>query len=102
LTLDHHLRRDAGMVGAGLPQHVAAAHPLEAAQYILQRVVECVAHMQRAGDIRRRDDDREGFCIAHVGTAGAERARVFPKFRHAAFDIRRLVIFFDHIRNKYR
>ena len=30
LPLDHHLGRDAGVVGARLPQHVAAAHPLEA------------------------------------------------------------------------
>ncbi len=32
LPLDHHLGGDAGVVGAGLPQHVAAAHALEAAR----------------------------------------------------------------------
>ena len=57
LALDHHLGGDAGMVGARLPQHVAAAHALEAAQHVLQRVVERVAHVQRAGDVRRRDHD---------------------------------------------
>ena len=31
LALDHHLGGDAGMVGAGLPEHVAPAHALEAA-----------------------------------------------------------------------
>ncbi len=36
LPLDHHLGRDAGVIGAGLPQHVAAAHPLEAAEDVLQ------------------------------------------------------------------
>ena len=46
LPLDHHLRRDAGVVGAGLPQHVLAAHALEAAEHVLQRVVERMAHMQ--------------------------------------------------------
>ena len=46
LALDHHLRGDAGMVGARLPQHVPAAHALEAAQDVLQRVVERMAHMQ--------------------------------------------------------
>ena len=46
LALDHHLRGDAGMVGARLPEHVLAAHALEAAQNVLQRVVERVAHMQ--------------------------------------------------------
>ncbi len=57
LALDHHLRGDAGMVHARLPQHVLAAHALEADQNVLQRVVERVAHMQRAGDVRRRNDD---------------------------------------------
>ena len=46
LPLDHHLRRDAGVIGARLPQHVLAAHALEAAQHVLQRVVERMAHMQ--------------------------------------------------------
>ena len=46
LPLDHHLRGDAGMVGARLPQHVLAAHALEAGQDVLQRVVERMAHMQ--------------------------------------------------------
>ena len=32
LALDDHLRGDAGVVGAGLPQHVFAAHPLEPAR----------------------------------------------------------------------
>ena len=59
LALDHHLRGDAGMVHARLPQHVLAAHALEADQDVLQRVVERMAHMQRAGDVGRRDDDGE-------------------------------------------
>src|SRR5215469_11617530 len=46
LTLDNHLRRDAGVVGARLPEHVLAAHAFEAAQDILERVVERMAHMQ--------------------------------------------------------
>ena len=46
LALDHHLGRDPGVIGAGLPQHVAAAHPLETAENVLQGVVERVAHMQ--------------------------------------------------------
>ena len=64
LALDHHLGGDAGMVGAGLPQHVAAAHALEAAQHVLQRVVERVAHVQRARHVRRRDHDGKGLGIA--------------------------------------
>ena len=77
LALDHHLRGDAGMVGAGLPQHVAAAHALEADEHVLQRVVEGVAHMQRAGDVRRRDDDGEGPrpCGRAAGGEGAGSPR---------------------------
>ena len=45
------------MVGARLPQHVLAAHALETAENVLQRIVERVAHMQRAGDVGRRNDD---------------------------------------------
>src|SRR4029077_15728199 len=36
LALDHHLRCDAGMVCARLPEHVLAAHALEAAQNVLE------------------------------------------------------------------
>ncbi len=45
LALDDHLRRDAGMVGARLPQHVLAAHALEADQDVLDGVVERVPDM---------------------------------------------------------
>ena len=79
LPLDHHLGRDAGMVGAGLPQHVAAAHALEAAQHVLQRVVERVPHVQRAGDVGRRNDDAIGRPPPPLRPAGAERLRVLPR-----------------------
>ena len=72
LPLDHHLGGDAGMIGAGLPQHVAAAHALEADEHVLQRVVERVAHMQRAGHVRRRDDDGEG---PRAGPSGRPAAK---------------------------
>jgi hypothetical protein len=45
LALHHHLGGDAGVVRAGLPQHVAPAHALEAAENVLQGVVERVAHV---------------------------------------------------------
>ena len=60
LALDHQLRGDAGVVGARLPEHVLAAHALEAAEHVLQRVVERVPHVQRARHVRRRDDDAVG------------------------------------------
>ncbi len=78
LALDHHLRGDAGVVGARLPQHVAALHAPIAAQHVLQRVVERMAHMQVAGDVGRRDDDAERLGVGALGTAGAEGLRFLP------------------------
>ena len=52
-----HLGGDAGVVGAGLPQHVVALHAPPADQHVLQRVVERVAHVQAARDVGRRDHD---------------------------------------------
>ena len=57
LLLDHVLGGDAGMVGAGHPQHLVAGHALPAAQDVLQGVVQGVPHVQDAGDVGRRDDD---------------------------------------------
>ena len=96
LALDHHLGGDAGMVGAGLPQHVAAAHALEATQHVLQRVVEGVAHMQRTGHVRRRDHDRIGLGIHPVRTASLEGTFGFPGGCDAGLDIGGLIGLFDH------
>ena len=96
LPLDHHLGGDAGVIGAGLPQHVAAAHALEAAENVLQRVVERVAHMQRARHVRRRDHDGERRGVLPFRAAGLERAALLPDPGHAAFDIGGLVVFLDH------
>src|SRR5690606_41617162 len=43
LALDHHLRGDARMVGARLPQRVAALHAAEADQRVHDGVVEAMA-----------------------------------------------------------
>jgi hypothetical protein len=96
LPLDHHLGGDAGMVGAGLPQHVAAAHALEAAEDVLQRVVERVAHVERARHVRRRDHDGERRGVFSFRAASHERAALLPDGGHAAFDIGGLVVFLDH------
>ena len=84
------------MIGAGLPEHVAAAHALEPAQDVLQRVVEGMAHVQGAGDVGRRNDDRVGRRVATLRPAGAERARLLPRRIDAAFDLGRLIGFLDH------
>ena len=55
--LDHHLGGDAGVVRACLPEGGLAAHAVIADQGIHDGVLEGVAHVQAAGDIRRRDHD---------------------------------------------
>jgi hypothetical protein len=85
-ALDHHLGRDAGVVGAGLPQDVLAAHALEAAEHVLERVVEGVAHVQRARHVRRRDDDAIGLRIAALRPARPEGASLLPTLSDARLD----------------
>ena len=75
------------MVGARLPQHILAAHALEARQDILQRVVQGVADMQPPGDIGRRDDDGERLGVR--AAAGLEGAGRLPLGARCAFPRRR-------------
>ncbi len=56
--LDDRLRGDAGVIGAGHPERLEALHPFLADEDVLERVVQSVAEVQRAGHVRRRDDDR--------------------------------------------
>ena len=81
LALDDHLRRDAGMVRARLPQGLEPAHPVIADQHVLQRVVERMPHVQHARDVRRRDHDGVGLALARR----LERARAFPGLVEAGF-----------------
>jgi hypothetical protein len=57
LALDDDLRGDAGMIGARHPQRVEAAHAVVARQRVHDGLVERVAHVQRAGHVRRRQLD---------------------------------------------
>ena len=83
VALDHHLRGDAGMVGADHPQRVLALHPRVADEDVLQRIVERMADVQRAGDVGRRHDDREGL---GVGPLRAEQPLPFPMGIPAGLD----------------
>jgi hypothetical protein len=60
LALDHDLRGDAGVVRAHDPVGVVAAHAVESDQRVHQRLLERVAHVQRAGDVRRGQLDAIG------------------------------------------
>ncbi len=60
------LRGDARMVRAGQPEGVEAAHPAPSHEYVLDRLVERVPHVENAGDVRRRDDDRIRLALARL------------------------------------
>src|SRR6187551_3285449 len=84
------------MIGAGLPQHVAAAHALEADEHILQRVVKGVPHMERAGDVRRRNDNGEGLGGGTLGPARGKGFRLLPSAIDVAFYSLRLISLLEH------
>ena len=68
LALDHNLRCNTGMIGAGNPGRIEAAHAVIARQAIHDGLVERMPHVQGAGDIRWRQLDGErGFVILHFG-----------------------------------
>ena len=67
LSLDDHLRRDARVIGARLPQRLVAFHAMQAGQGIHQRVLKRMAHVQRAGHIRRRNHDAVGLARCRCG-----------------------------------
>ena len=56
--LHNHLRGDAGVVGPRQPEHFAALHAAVAHEDVDLRMLEHVPHVERAGDVGRRDDER--------------------------------------------
>ena len=89
LLLDLDLRGDARVVGAGEPQGGVALHTLKARQDVLQRRVHCMAHVQLAGDVRRRHDDGKRLFV-RVGL-GLEAVVVHPHLIDAALDLLGLI-----------
>ncbi len=83
--LHHHLGGDAGMVGARLPQRIAPLHPPPADQHVLHREGQGMAHVQAAGDVRRRDHDGEG--LRGGGRIAGERAACFPALVDTRLDL---------------
>ena len=59
LFFHHHLGGDAGVIGAGNPDSLFAAHAMPAGQDVHLRLVQHVAHVQAAGDVRRRQQHDE-------------------------------------------
>ena len=94
IALHDHLRGDAGVVGAGLPQRVVAEHAVVAGQRIHDGVLEGVSHMQRAGDVRRRDHDRVRAVVCAAQALRGEPAAAFPGVAPTRLDAVRIEGFF--------
>ena len=85
LAFHHDLGGDAGVVGARLPQRVVTRHAVIADERVHQRVLKSVAHVQRAGDVGRRQHDAVGGGFGVV--PGFEIAGAFPLGVPALFDV---------------
>ena len=84
LAFDHDLRRDPRVIGARNPRSVFAAHARVAHACIHHGLVEGVAHVQRAGDVRRRQEDAVGLFVGM--NAGFAVAALFPQRAPVRFD----------------
>ena len=85
LPFNHDLRGDAGVIGARLPQRIRSAHAVVSCECIHQRLVEAMAHVQRAGDVGWWQQNAEGFILGSV-IACCEVTAIFPGLVPAAFD----------------
>jgi hypothetical protein len=98
LALDYHLRGDAGVVGAGQPERIVAAHAMPADSDIDFGVLQHVADMQRTGDVGRRNNERKDARQRLFG--GVEDAGVNPPLRPVRFEPLGLVNLID-LHGKY-
>ena len=71
------------MIGADHPERVLALQPSVAREDVLQRIVERMADVERAGDVGRRVDDRPRLGVRALGT---EQAVLLPMAVPAGFD----------------
>ncbi len=90
------------MVHARLPEHVLAAHALEADHDVLQRIIQRMSHVQRTGHVRRRDDDREGLGAGLFVGARAERIGLIPFRGDFRFDCGGIIRLVEHFMTKLR
>lgn len=82
-AFDDVLGRNSRMVSAGHPQRIVALHTACTDNDIVQRIVECMTEVQRAGNVGRRYYDRKYW----AGTAriGLEITAVNPKLEPMFF-----------------
>ncbi len=77
LALDHHLRGDAGVVGAGNPEGFVAPHAVPAGEDVHLSLVEHVAHVQAAGYVGRRQKNSKGIADGFTGCGRGLSEEVF-------------------------
>ncbi len=78
-AVDDGLRGDAGVVGAGHPEGLAAHHAMSADEDVLNGVVERVAEVECRGDVGGRDDDGVGGAVLRDARGvGVECAGLVP------------------------
>ena len=89
LPLHDELRGNSGMIHSRQPKRAVPAHAMPADQHVDLRVLEHVPDVNRAGDVWRRQRDREHRAIA--GILSAEQLFLEPGLRPALFDLLRLI-----------
>ena len=85
------LRGDPGMIGPGHPQDLETAEPLVPAKYVLEGIVQSMAHVELAGNVRGRDHYRIWRFRAIL--VGAEKFLFFPVFIPVRFDFSKFICF---------
>jgi hypothetical protein len=90
-ALDDELRGDASVIFAGNPERAEAAHALETREHVHQGVLEGVPHVERAGHVRRRDDDGIDGRVRVAVDFGREAALRFPVRVVSFFSLFRIV-----------
>ena len=93
-AVEHELGGDRGVVEAGQEERPVPAHPGVADHQVLDRGPLGVPEVQRAGDVRRRLDDRERRQVRIGGRAGAvgrEHVRREPALVDRALDVVRRI-----------
>src|SRR5208283_3968349 len=99
LPLDDILGSDSGVIGPRHPQDLEASEPFVSAKYVLEGIVESMAHVELAGNVRRRDHYRVWRFRAIL--VGAEKLFFFPVSVPVRFDFGKFVCFrqsaFAHI-----
>ena len=94
LALHHHLGGDAGVVHPRQPQYAVALHAPPAHQDVNLGMLEHVAHVERAGDVGRRDGEREAGLVGRAllgGHFGRVELALHPLLRPARLNRARLI-----------